>query len=185
MMFMNLVRVMAASWADRLVASPRSTIVLVNPTMFSLDTPSWPAASATAAISPWEADTCPVMARSPDSILARSAGVPSTVLRTPAKADSQSTAAFIEPASAPVVTRPNLVRAEPAFSHSPLCSCADCARRPILVVATVPVLSAAFTTASRLEEAFFIWAVKSATFALRVTLILRSAKGGLLLFCYF
>ena len=41
----------AASSAVRFVVSPRSTIVDVNPTMSSRFTPSWPAASATAAIS--------------------------------------------------------------------------------------------------------------------------------------
>ena len=53
-MFVNFASADAASSAERLVVSPSMTIVLVNPSISSADTPSCPAASATAAISSLE-----------------------------------------------------------------------------------------------------------------------------------
>ena len=50
-MFMNRASAVAAWSADMFVDSPRSIIVRVNPRTFGVAMPSWPAASATAAIS--------------------------------------------------------------------------------------------------------------------------------------
>lgn len=84
----------AASSAERSVVSPRSIIVFVNPTIASRFTPSWPAASATAAISSCVAGSDPAIPRRPSSTTASCSAVPSTVFVTPVNAACHDTACF-------------------------------------------------------------------------------------------
>ena len=125
MMFENRAREVAASSADRLVVSPRLIMVRVNFTTESVSTPSCPAASATAAISWWEAGSSRARPRSPSSTALSCAGEPSTVLSTPAHDDSQSIDAFAampRPAAAAVPTPRRLFETRSKFAR-----CAPCA----------------------------------------------------------
>ena len=69
MTFMNRASDMAACSAERFVVSPRSIIVRVKSTTCSVWMPSWPAASATAAISACDAGSSRASPRRPSSTI--------------------------------------------------------------------------------------------------------------------
>ena len=88
--FANRARAVAASSAVMLVATPRFTIVSVNDRTSFVAMPSCPAASATPAISLTLAGISIDICFMPSAIFCSCSGVPSTVLYTPAIADSNS-----------------------------------------------------------------------------------------------
>ena len=131
MMFEMRAREVAASSAVRFVVSPRSIIVLVNAATSSALMPSWPAASATPAISVCVAGR--VVAR-PRSWLSSSGrevvAVALTVLVTPVQALSQSIAAFVTSPRPPAATSPTLPAAVPSVVR-PARIFAPLASRPV------------------------------------------------------
>ena len=84
----NLANSELACSRERLVDSPKSIMVLVKLRIESFSIPNCPAASATPAISDAEAGSSFAISRIPFESLAYPSSDSSTVLRTPAKADS-------------------------------------------------------------------------------------------------
>src|SRR5690554_296548 len=160
----------AASSAVRFVATDKSAITLVNPRMFGTSTPSWPAASAIPASSSWVAGISRAISLSPFSNTASSAAVASTVLTTPANADSHDIAAFADatkppataaPIAAPAIPRVCislrlfLIRPETERSNSRVfCSARDIPRSKSETTAlTLTVIDRSATVTSHLHTA--------------------------------
>ena len=120
-MFMNCAIEVAAASALRLVDSPSITIVRVKLDTLSVATPSWPAASATAAISVWLVAIVFAIPRSSPSSCAICSGVPSTVFLTPANADCQSMAAFTLAPTPARIAAPATVAAFPTVLYAFSC----------------------------------------------------------------
>ena len=93
-------------------------MVFVKPTMSSRATPSWPAASATAATSAWVVGRVVASPRSPPSSCAYPSVVSSTVFFTPVNADFQSMAAFADPPAAAISVAPTVASPEPTSCRS-------------------------------------------------------------------
>ena len=94
-MLANLARAVAASSAVRLVASPMLIMVWVKLVMSPVAMPSWPAASATAAISVVVAGISVDISIISSEMATSCSSVPSTVLYTPVMALSYSMAASV------------------------------------------------------------------------------------------
>ena len=133
-MLANLASAEAASSAERFVASPKSIMTRVKSSTSSVAIPNCPAASATAAISVVDAGISSAMSNMPCRSAASCSVVPSTVFSTPAKALSNSTAAFVAATPAPAKAKDagaNFFAMVPDFSAiSPVTAetCASAAR---------------------------------------------------------
>jgi hypothetical protein len=129
MTFISCAMLVDAASAVRSVDSPRSAMTDVNERMSSVFTPSAPAFSAICASSMAVVGLTADMSCSPCSIAASCAGVPSTVLVTPAQADSQSIADLAAKTPTATMPVPTIAALFARSSSAAWCSCA--ARIPL------------------------------------------------------